>query len=133
MNCDGRVGGCPPGLTILAHYIAATEVDPSPRPSRRPSGSLLAGGPIRGHQTIAAKLADKGGGLAEAAVLVNGVIAGKAKTESCSVVAVHNPSVIGTGRDLDLALPEEDSLEWTLDTESYPFRDGSQLGRGLRL
>jgi hypothetical protein len=123
MNCD--IGPCAPGPTILAHYIAATEVDPNAPTVSAPSGSLLAGGPIRGHQTIAAKLSDKGGGLAEAAVFVNGVLAGQAKTETCSVVSVHNPSVIGQVATSTSPCPKEDSFEWTLDTESYPFHDGS--------
>lgn len=125
MNCDGGVGPCSAGPTILAHYIAATEVDPIAPTVSVPSGTLLGGGPIRGHQTIAAKLSDKGGGLAEAAVFVNGVIAGQAKTERCSLVSVRNLSVTGTVAVSPSPCAEEDSLEWTLDTESYPFHDGN--------
>ena len=125
MNCDGAVGSCPPGPSIWARYLAATEVDLNPPTLSGLRGSLLSGGPIRGRQTIGADLADVGGGLSEAAVYVNRLPAGKAVTESCNVVSVKRPTVIGKVAVTPTPCPAADKVDWTLDTESYPFHDGA--------
>lgn len=126
LNCDGsRLSECATGATLGAHYFAATEVDPNAPSVSSLHGSLLAGGPIRGTQTLAAELTDKGGGLSEAAVLVNGAFAGKQRREPCSVISTRNPSVTGRVATNVSPCPAADSIEWTLDTQAYPFRDGA--------
>ena len=54
MNCDGNVGPCGSGPIVDAHYFAATEVDPVAPTVSKLEGSLLAGGTLRGHQTLRA-------------------------------------------------------------------------------
>jgi hypothetical protein len=125
MNCDGNHGNCQGSSTILAHYFAATEVDVNAPSISSLRGTLLAGGPIRGRQSIGADLSDKGGGLSGAEVLVNGVPTGKPLIETCNVVAVSNSSVVGRVAISPTPCPSAEKADWTLDTESYPFRDGA--------
>ncbi len=126
LGCNGNGPACSAGTWIAAHYFAATEDDPNAPTVGGVGGSLLSGGQVRGHQTISAHLADKGGGLSEAAVLVNGVAVG-AKHESCETAQAHNPDVLGTVAVSATPCPTSDQVEWTLDTQSYPFHDGTNL------
>jgi hypothetical protein len=116
---------CSPGASISAHYIAATEVDPVPPEVKDLGGSLLGGGELRGHQTLGADLADAGGGLSEEAVYVNGVLALPARRESCATAFANNLSVYGSVATSVSPCPPARHLEWNLDTQAYPFRDGA--------
>jgi hypothetical protein len=134
LNCEALYDGnhnpisCQPGPygpTVGARYIAATEVDPLPPTVSDVAGSLLAGGEIRGHQTISAKAADKGGGLSQMFVLVNGVRTGGTLAGSCSTTEVSNSSFNGTATASLTPCPASGAGKWTLDTQAYPFRDGA--------
>jgi len=116
---------CQPGPVVGARYIAATEVDPKEPELNGLAGSLLEGGQIRGHQTISIDAADTGGGLSQLFVLVNGVRAGGAVSESCNSLHVSNPSFYGTVSNSVRPCPATGGGEWTLDTQAYPFRDGA--------
>jgi len=59
------------------------------------SGSLLAGGILRGHQTIAAPASDTGGGLSAVSVLVNGLEGAPPVSGACALVSVSNRSTYG--------------------------------------
>jgi hypothetical protein len=124
LGCNTTIDSCP-SSSISAHYFAATEVDRVAPSVSGLGGSLLEGGPSRGHQTISATLGDEGGGLSEEAVLVNGVVAGSPNRETCSVVHANNPSVYGTVATTVTPCPTARQVEWTLDTQAYPFRDGA--------
>jgi hypothetical protein len=121
----GGGGNCPAGPWVAAHYFATTVVDPLPPSLGDLEGSLLAGGVKRGRQTIGVEAADAGGGLASISVLVNGLPAGQPRMPSCNVAQAHNPSIIGTVAAQPAPCPASAEGEWTLDTGSYPFRDGA--------
>jgi len=99
LNCDGVYDGggnhinCQPGPTIGAQLHRGHR-----RSTRTPpglsdvAGSLLAGGQIRGHQEISAKATDKGGGLSQLFVLVNGIRAGATLAQPCSSTEVPTPA-----------------------------------------
>ncbi len=131
LNCEALHDGqgnptyCQPGPTVGAHYLAATEVDLTAPTVSDVTGSLLGGGVIRGHQTISAKAADKGGGLSQISVLVNGVTTGGAVNEPCNTTQVSNPSFYGTVTASLSPCPASGAGKWTLDTQAYPFRDGA--------
>ncbi len=126
INCDGNVaGGCGAGPTIAIRDIAATEVDPNPPTLSGIAGSLIAGGVIRGHQTLAAEAHDRGGGLSSLALLVNGLPAAPADLGACSVYSVSNSSVYGRVATSPTPCPAELKTSWTVDTQAYPFHDGA--------
>jgi hypothetical protein len=118
-------GSCPAGPFIAAHYIAATEVDPNPPTVEVLSGTAVAPGVLRGSQTLAAEAKDTGGGLTSVSVVVNGETAGTPVTGSCAVAQVSNRSTYGTVAYSASPCPPSLKGEWTLDTESYPFQNGS--------
>jgi hypothetical protein len=144
MNCDGNYGpGCGAGPTVAAHYIAVTEVDPKPPSIGGIEGSLLGGGVLRGHQTLAAEGTDVGGGVSRMEVLVNGLPAGAAQLANCGLVLVKNPSYEGPVAISPSPCPAKLKGAWTLDTAAPPFQRGansvqvctgdySSLGEGNR-
>jgi hypothetical protein len=115
---------CNVGAAIYAHYIAATEVDPNPPVLGAVSGSLLAGGILRGHQTIAAPASDTGGGLSAVSVLVNGLEGAPPVSGACALVSVSNRSTYGPVATSPTPCPPALNAAWTLDTSAYPFHDG---------
>jgi hypothetical protein len=118
-------GSCPTGPYIAAHYIAATEVD-THAPTISPiTGSALAGGVLRGHQTLVAEAADVGGGLTSLIVLANGVQAGTAVTGACAIARVSNRSTSGTVAYSPTPCPPKLKGEWSLNTSAAPFHDGA--------
>lgn len=126
MNCDGNYGpGCAAGPTVAAHYIAVTEVDPKPPTVGALEGSLLGGGVLRGHQTLAAEGADLGGGVSRMEVLVNGLPAGSPQLANCGVVAVKNTSYEGIAAISPSPCPPKLKGGWTLDTAAPPFQRGA--------
>lgn len=124
MSCDANVGPCGPGPVEAARWIAATEVDPNPPKLSSPSGSLLAGGLARGHQTLAAQATDVGGGVSNIAVLVNGKLAA-AQPGACAVTTVANKSYVGTVALTTTPCPAALAGAWTFNTEAAPFVEGA--------
>lgn len=116
---------CASGATISAHYIAATEVDPRPPLLGPVTGSALAGGILRGHQSLAAEASDVGGGLSALSVLANGLPAAPAVPGGCAVASVSNRSTYGTVATSPTPCPPALHGSWTLDTAAYPFHDGA--------
>lgn len=125
MNCDGNVGPCEAGPTIWARDIAATEVDPKPPKLLGVVGGLLAGGVLRGHQTLAAEATDEGGGLSSLAVFVNGLPANPPVLGKCGVATVANKSYTGNVALSPTPCPTALKASWLLDTETYPFHNGA--------
>jgi len=117
---------CEPGASVFANHFAATEVDPIAPTVTHLGGPLLAGGPRRGHQQIEADLADRGGGLSRAAVLVNGIVVEPVDLD-CDTFNVQNASVFGTVTTTSTPCPAAKHTEWDLDTQAYPFRDGGNF------
>jgi len=122
LQCDLN---CPGGAVIFAHYFATIEVDPVPPTLKGLEGSLLAGGVIRGRGTLSAEAHDEGGGVSNVSVNVNGLPAAQPKVSNCDVAQANNPSVQGTVAAAITPCPTEVSANWTLDTEAYPFHNGS--------
>lgn len=116
---------CPSPAVIYAHYFAATEVDPVAPTLKDLEGSLLSGKVIRGYQTISAEAHDEGGGVSNVSVNVNGLPAAQPKVPNCDVVNADNPSVKGVVAAAVTPCPTKVSAEWTLDTEAYPFHNGT--------
>jgi hypothetical protein len=126
MSCDGNLGPCPgAGPFVGARYIAATEVDPNAPTLSGIHGTLLSGGVVRGHQTLAAEAHDQGGGLSNLTLLVNGLPAAAPDQGNCSVVQVANQSVYGMVAASPTPCPAELKTSWTVDTQAYPFHDGA--------
>jgi hypothetical protein len=116
---------CNTGAAIYAHYVAATEVDIQPPTLGPLSGSVLAAGTLRGHQTLATEAADVGGGLTSLAVLADGLPAAPAVIGTCALAQVSNRSTYGTVAISPSPCPPKLQAAWTLDTSAYPFHDGA--------
>lgn len=127
ISCDGNYApGCQAGPVIGVRDIAATEVDITPPTVAGLSGSLLAGGVIRGHsQALAALAHDVGGGLTKLWVAVNGSVAAELPPPGCAIAGVSNASVVGTVALSPTPCPTELPGTWTLDTEKFPFQTGA--------
>jgi hypothetical protein len=118
------IGECPAGPWVAAHYFATTVVDPVPPKLGGLNGSLLAPGIKRGRQSIGAVAEDLGGGVSNITLSVNG-LAAATKVLSCNIVNTQNPSVAGTVAAQITPCPTKAAAQWTLDTGTYPFRDGA--------
>jgi hypothetical protein len=125
LPCDAPGTACNVGAGVYAHFIAATEVDPTPPTLSAISGTLLAGGTIRGHQTLSATAHDVGGGLSSLTALVNGLPATTPTPGACVDAVVSNRSVYGTVSPSPTPCPATLSGSWVLDTGAYPFHDGA--------
>jgi|GEM_PF-1655144 len=124
MSCDGNVGPCSGGI-LEAHYIAATEVDPTAPSLPSLGGSMFSGGVLRGHQEVAVEAADRGGGLSRVEVVVNGLPAASPVIGNCDLVSVKNLSYEGVVAATTTPCPTKLKGAWSLDTASYPFHDGA--------
>jgi hypothetical protein len=124
-SCNGNYApGCEPGAAVGARDIAATEVDPTAPVVAGVSGSLLAGGVIRGHdQSLTATAVDVGGGLSRVWVSVNGAPAAEV-APPCAVAKVANPSAAGVVALSPSPCPASLPEDWTLNTEAAPFQTG---------
>jgi hypothetical protein len=120
---------CAAGPSIRAHYFATTEVDPVPPTIAELSGTIFGGGVIRGRQTLRAVGHDRGGGVSNVAVQVNGLPATQPKTGNCLVAQAENPSVVGTVAGAVPPCPESLVGNWILDTGAYPFHTGDNSVR----
>jgi hypothetical protein len=124
MSCDGNAGPCNGGI-LAAHYIAATEVDPTPPTLPSIGGSMFSGGVLRGHQEVAVEAADRGGGLSRVEVVVNGLPAASPVVGNCKLVSVKNPSYEGVVAATTTPCPAKLKGTWSLDTAAYPFHNGA--------
>jgi hypothetical protein len=125
MNCDGNVGTCSAGPTIAARDLAATQVDPTPPTLTGPQGSLLAGGVLRGHQSLDVQAADVGGGVSRIELSVNGLPAAQPVVANCDLAEVKSLTYEGTVAASPTPCPAKLSADWTLDTAADPFRRGA--------
>ncbi|MBS1883225.1 MAG: hypothetical protein JSS97_09735 [Actinobacteria bacterium] len=116
---------CEPGAYIGTHYLAATEVDPTPPMISGVEGSLLAGNVLRGHQTIEAQASDVGGGVRTVELKVNGLVVPGTVTGACSIAAVENPSYKGLVATSPTPCPPSLPASWTVDTTAPPFQNGA--------
>jgi hypothetical protein len=116
---------CHAGPSISAHYFAATAVDPVAPTLDNLGGSMLSQGVKRGRQSIGVDAEDVGGGISSLTVSVNGLPAAAPKVLNCNVANTQNPSVAGTVAAQMTPCPAEAEANWTLDTGTYPFRDGA--------
>jgi hypothetical protein len=114
-----------PGPSIAAHYFATTEVDPVAPSVSDLAGSLIAGGVVRGHQTLSGIGHDVGGGVANVSVQVNGLPAAASKVSNCQTVRANNSSVVGIVASVPSPCPTSASASWILDTSAYPFHNGT--------
>ena len=118
-------GSCEPGGMIGVHYIAVTEVDPTPPVVRKVEGTLLSGGVARGHEQLAATATDVGGGVSAIEVLVNGTVAPSPRPGDCAEYKVQNPSYEGEVASSPAPCPASLSGSWELDTAAFPFHEGT--------
>ncbi len=126
LGCDGNyAAGCEAGAFVYAHYFAATEVDPVSPTLSPPTGSLLGGGVIRGHQSLSVDASDEGGGLSKVWASVDGLPAVQPYVPNCNLVQVKNPSVVGTVAVTVTPCPASLKASWAMDTAAYPFHDGA--------
>lgn len=127
MSCDGNyTAGCQAGPVIGVRDIAATEVDIKPPTVSEITGSILAGGVIRGHsQSLSAVAQDEGGGLSKVWIAINGSVAAEAPPPSCATASVSNTSVVGTVALSTTPCPTKLPATWTLNTETFPFQTGA--------
>jgi hypothetical protein len=118
---------CLGGPFAYAHYIAATEVDPHPPAINFTGGSLLAGGALRGHQSLLAETSDLGGGVAQVVLQVNGARYEAPLTPACKTTVVSNPTTSGTVAITPTPCPPALSASWSLDTAQPPFHQGQNI------
>lgn len=123
VSCDGNMSPCSGG-TLSTHYIALTQVDPSPPTLPSVGGSMFSSEVLRGHHEVSAEAADKGGGVSKVEVLVNGLPDGSPATASCNVTKVKNPSYEGTVAVTPAPCPPTLKTDWLLDTAAPPFQNG---------
>ncbi len=121
----GCSGTCEPNPFVWARYFAAIDADPSPPVVDELSGSLLAGPVARGADTLTARAHDEGGGVSKLWADVNGVEIGDPVLPPCQTYQVTNASVTGTVVTSPTPCPASAEASWTLDTEHFPFHDGS--------
>jgi hypothetical protein len=120
-------GSCASDPFVWAHYLAAVEVDPVVPTVDSLRGTLVAGGTVRGSQTLSAGAHDVGGGVASLALRVNGSPVNPARTFSCQTAQANNPSYVGTVATAVTPCPAVAQASWSLDSESFPFHDGLNL------
>jgi hypothetical protein len=127
LTCDGNwQPGCEAGPTIGVRDIAVTEVDEEVPTVSSVTGSLLAGGVIRGHsQSLSAVAADRGGGVSRVWVAVNGAVDAEAPPIPCALANVTNNSVHGTVAYALSPCPAAVPETWTINTEQFPFKNGA--------
>ena len=120
-------GSCAEDPFVVAHYFAAVEVDPVAPTVDSLQGTLVAGGTIRGSQSLSAGAHDEGGGIASLALRINGSPVNPARTFSCQTAQANNPSYVGTVAAVVTPCPAVAQAGWSLNTESFPFHDGPNL------
>jgi protocatechuate 3,4-dioxygenase beta subunit len=120
---------CNAGPWVLAHYFATTVLDSTPPTLGQADGSMLSEGVKRGRQSLGIGAEDVGGGLSSISVYVNGLPAAPPKAFDCDLASTHNASVYGTVATQIAPCPSKGEANWTIDTGTYPFRDGANSVR----
>jgi hypothetical protein len=115
---------CEPGAYIAAHFLAATEVDPTPPVVTGVEGALVSGDVLRGHQAVQAQATDVGGGVRSLELKVNGIAMPGTAIGGCSIAAVENPSYKGVAATSPTPCPPSLSDLWNVDTSAPPFENG---------
>jgi hypothetical protein len=116
---------CQPGPYVVAHYIAATEVDPTPPIVAGVEGSLVSDDVLRGHQAVQAQASDIGGGVRSLELKVDGLTMPGTATSGCSIAAVENPYYKGVVATSPTPCPPLLSGVWNVDTAAPPFQNGA--------
>jgi hypothetical protein len=121
----GCVAGCEtPGAYIAAHFIAATEVDPTPPVVTAVEGPLVEGDVLRGQQGLRAQATDVGGGVRSLELKVDGMSMPGTTIGACSAVEVQNSSYKGLAATSPAPCPPSLSGSWEADTSKAPFQNG---------
>jgi hypothetical protein len=115
---------CEEGAYVAAHFIAATEVDPTPPVVTTVEGTLVAGDVLRGHQTVGAQADDVGGGVRSLELRIDGIAVPGTAAGACSIAWVSNPSYKGVVATTPTPCPPSLSGAWNLDTAAPPFQNG---------
>jgi hypothetical protein len=118
------IGQCEAGAYVASHFIAATEVDPTPPVIAAVEGSLVGGGIVRGHQFLRAHASDIGGGVTSVELKINGIAVPETVKGACSLAAVQNTSYKGIVATSPTPCPPLLAGEWALDTSAAPFQNG---------
>jgi hypothetical protein len=116
---------CEPGAYVTAHYLAATEVDPTPPVVTPVEGPLVSGNVVHGHQTVEAQASDVGSGVRTLELRVNGIAMPETVMGACSIAAVENPSYKGLVATSPTPCPPSLPARWTVDTAAPPFQNGA--------
>lgn len=116
---------CQPGAYVVAHHIAATEVDPTPPVVTGVDGSLVSGDVLRGHQAVQAQASDVGGGVRSLELRINGITMPGTTIGGCSIAAVEYPSNKGVVATSPTPCPPSLSDVWNVDTSAPPFQNGA--------
>jgi hypothetical protein len=124
LACSGSCASYP---FAWAHYFAAVEVDPVAPTVNSLRGTLVAGGTIRGSQTLSAGAHDEGGGVSSLVLRVNGSLVNPVRTFPCQTAAANNPSYVGVVAAMVTPCPSVAQASWGLNSESFPFHDGLNL------
>lgn len=115
---------CQPVAYIGAHFIAATEVDPTPPVVSAVQGPLVEGDVLRGRQELQAHATDVGGGVSSIELRVDGISMPGPVMGACSVVDVQNSSYKGLAATSPTPCPPSLSGSWEVDTSAAPFQNG---------
>jgi Prophage tail fibre N-terminal len=115
---------CEPGAYIAMHFIAATEVDPTPPVVTAVEGPLVEGDVLRGQQGLKAQATDIGGGVRSLELRVDGMSMPGTAIGACSAVEVQNPSYRGLAATSPTPCPLSLSGSWEVDTSAAPFQNG---------
>jgi len=118
-------GSCQPGAYVVARYIAATEVDPTPPVINAVEGALVSGDVLRGHQALQAQASDVGGGVRSLELRVDGAPMPGTAIGGCAVAAVENSSYKGVVAASPTPCPPSLSGAWDVDTSAPPFQNGA--------
>ncbi|HJZ37612.1 MAG TPA: prophage tail fiber N-terminal domain-containing protein, partial [Solirubrobacterales bacterium] len=115
---------CETGAHIGAHFLAATEVDPTPPVVTALEGPLVEGDVLRGQQGLHAQATDVGGGVRSLELRVDGMTMPGTATGVCSAVEVQNSSYKGLAATSPTPCPPSLSGSWEVDTSKAPFQNG---------
>jgi hypothetical protein len=118
------VNKCETGAYIGMHFIAATEVDPTPPVVTAVEGPLVEGDVLRGRQGLRAQATDIGGGVRSLELRVDGMAMPAPAIGACSVAYVQNLSYKGLAATSPTPCPASLSGSWEVDTSKAPFQNG---------
>jgi hypothetical protein len=114
----------PGNAYIGSHFLAATEVDPTPPTVTAVEGPLVEGDVLRGQQGLRAQATDIGGGVRSLELRVDGMAIPGTAIAACSAVQVQNSSYKGLAATSPTPCPPSLSGSWQVDTSKAPFQNG---------